>query len=129
MWSLGDCIDMTAITITTVGFEEVLELDAVPGGREWTLVLLVFGTSANLCVVSSITSFFVEGDFTNIRRCRRLQRRMRDIENHTIVCGVGRTGRHVLEDWSPPSTTTAPTCSWSSPRVRAIRRSASSARR
>lgn len=98
MWSVADCIYMTAITITTVGFEEVLELDAVPGGREWTLVLLVFGISANLYVVSSITSFFVEGDFTNIRRYRRLQRRMRDIENHTIVCGVGRTGRHVIDE-------------------------------
>ncbi len=97
-WVLGDCIYMTAITITTVGFEEVLDVKSVPGGREWTLTLLVFGISANLYVVSAITSFFVESDFSNIRRYRRLRRKMEHISDHYIVCGVGRTGTQVAEE-------------------------------
>lgn len=97
-WPVSDCIYMTAITITTVGFEEVLDLNAVAGGRSWTLGLLVFGISANLYVVSAITSFFVESDFTNVRRYRRLQREMDQISNHYIVCGVGRTGSKVANE-------------------------------
>ncbi len=98
MWPLTDCIYMTAITITTVGFEEVLELDQVSGGRGWTLVLLTFGISANLYVVSAITSFFVESDFNNVRRFKRDRKRMEQISNHYIVCGVGRTGTHVINE-------------------------------
>ncbi|MEM6291707.1 MAG: potassium channel protein [Myxococcota bacterium] len=98
MWSLADCIYMTAITITTVGFEEVLDLDHVPWGREWTLLLLTFGISANLYVVSAITSFFVESDFNNVRRFKRDNKRMQEISNHYIVCGVGRTGLHVINE-------------------------------
>lgn len=97
-WSLADCVYMTAITITTVGFEEVLDIKAVTGGREWTLTLLVFGISANLYAVSAITSFFVESDFSNVRRYRRLRRKMEHICDHYIVCGVGRTGVHVANE-------------------------------
>ena len=81
-----------------MGFEEILDLGGTPGGREWTLVLLVFGISANLYVISSITSFFVEGDFNHIRRFRRVQRKMKHVENHYIVCGIGTTGRHVVDE-------------------------------
>lgn len=97
-WSFGECLYMTAITVTTVGYGEVLDLDTVPGGRVWTLVLLVFGISANLYAVSAFTSFFVESDFTNIRRYRRELRRMKEITGHYIVCGVGSTGIHVVEE-------------------------------
>jgi voltage-gated potassium channel len=98
LWSLRDCIYMTAITITTVGFEEVLELEQIEGGREWTLALLLFGISANLYVISSITTFFVDSDFINIRRYRREKRLMTDLSNHYIVCGTGRTGSHVVQE-------------------------------
>jgi len=94
-WSFSECVYMTAITITTVGYDESLDLDTIAGSRTWTLALLVFGISANLYVVSSITSFFVESDFGNIRRYRRQQRHMKEIHGHYIVCGVGSTGTHV----------------------------------
>ena len=97
-WTFSDCLYMTAITITTVGYGETLDLDSVAGGRTWTLMLLVFGISANLYVVSSITSFFVESDFRNVRRYRRFLKLMDEIYDHYIVCGTGRTGRHVVEE-------------------------------
>ena len=95
-WTLSECLYMTAITITTVGFGETLDLDYVSGARSWTLLLLLFGISANLYAVSSITSFFVESDFANVRRYRRLLKRMAQIRDHYIVCGAGRTGIHVI---------------------------------
>jgi len=98
IWSFKDCLYMTAITITTVGFGETLNLDAVPGSRNWTLILLFFGISANLYAVSSITSFLVESDFANIRRYRRILARMKDLRGHYIVCGAGRTGIHVVSE-------------------------------
>ncbi|MBK6916638.1 MAG: potassium channel protein [Deltaproteobacteria bacterium] len=98
LWRLRDCVYMTVITITTVGYGEILDFQAIHGGREWTQLLLVFGVAADLYVVSTITSFFVESDFVNIRRWRKLERRMHDISNHYIVCGIGRTGIHVVNE-------------------------------
>ena len=98
MWTLSDCIYMTAITISTVGYEEVLDLDNVVGGRGWTLLLLTFGISANVYVMSAITSFFVESDFGNVRRIRRDQKRMENIKDHYIVCGVGGTGTQAVKE-------------------------------
>lgn len=98
LWPFRDCVYMTVITITTVGFGEILDFTAIAWGREWTQLLLVFGVAADLYVVSTITSFFVEADFGNVRRYRRMERRMHDISNHYIVCGVGRTGIHVVEE-------------------------------
>jgi voltage-gated potassium channel len=98
VWAFDDCIYMTVITISTVGFGEILDFATIDGGREWTLVLLVFGVAADLYVLSTITSFFVEADFGNLRRWRKQERRMKDIANHHIVCGVGRTGIHVVNE-------------------------------
>ena len=98
LWPFRDCVYMTVITITTVGFGEILDFTSIQWGREWTQLLLVFGVAADLYVVSTITSFFVEADFGNVRRFRRMERRMHDISNHYIVCGVGRTGIHVVDE-------------------------------
>lgn len=98
VWTWEDCIYMTVITISTVGFGEILDFRTIQGGREWTLVLLVFGVAADLYVLSTITSFFVEADFGNLRRWRKQQRRMKTIANHYIVCGAGRTGIHVINE-------------------------------
>lgn len=97
-WSYFDCVYFTAITISTVGYGETIDLDTIPGSRTWTLMLLILGVSANLYVVSSITSFFVESDFGNVRRYRRLRKRMDEIHGHYIVCGVGSTGIHVVHE-------------------------------
>jgi len=40
-WPLGDAFYMTVITVTTTGFREVRELDAI--GRVWTIMLSVAG--------------------------------------------------------------------------------------
>jgi voltage-gated potassium channel len=97
-WELRDCFYMTAITVTTVGFSEVIDVANVSGGREWTMLLLLFGVCANLYVVSSITSFFVEGNLAHLQQFRRQHRRMKDLTDHYIVCGCGSTGARVIED-------------------------------
>jgi len=97
-WSFYDCVYFTAITVATVGFGETLDLDTIPGSRTWTMALMVFGISGNLYAISSITSFFVESDFGNVRRYRRLRKLMDHIHGHYIVCGVGSTGIHVVNE-------------------------------
>lgn len=97
-WSVGECAYMTVITITTVGFGELPHLGRVPGGRAFTVVVLLAGLGVALYFVSSLTTYFIEGEFTKARTRRKMTRALNDIRDHFIVCGVGTTGVHVVEE-------------------------------
>ncbi len=97
-WDLGECAYMTVITITTVGFSELPHLTQVPGGRLFTVVVLLAGLGVALYFVSSLTTYFIEGEFTKARTRRKMTRALDQISDHIIVCGVGTTGVHVVEE-------------------------------
>jgi voltage-gated potassium channel len=98
-WSLFDCFYMTLITLSTVGYGEVLHgLDKAHGGRAITAALIVLGSGTLLYFVSTITALFVEGDLQGIIKRRKMERTLENLKGHAIVCGVGSTGRHVVNE-------------------------------
>jgi len=98
-WSLGDCLYMTVITVTTVGYAEVLQgMDATHYARAFTVVLLIFGTGSIVFFASTITAFIIEGDLRNVLFANKLKKRMKRMKDHVIVCGAGTTGRNVIEE-------------------------------
>jgi voltage-gated potassium channel len=97
-WELGECAYMTVITITTVGFGELPHLARVPGGRAFTVAVLLAGLGVAAYLVSALTTYFIEGEFTRSRTRRKMNRVLDSIRDHIIVCGVGTTGVHVVEE-------------------------------
>ncbi len=97
-WDLGECAYFTVTTITTVGFGELPHLHQVPGGRAFTVAVLLSGLGVALYFVSALTTFFVEGEFGKGRTRRKMQRAIEEQSEHIIVCGVGTTGIHVVEE-------------------------------
>jgi voltage-gated potassium channel len=98
-WRFGDCIYMTVITVTTVGYGEILpDMDHAPYARAFTIVLLLFGTGSIVYFASTVTAFIIEGDLRNVLFTSRLKKRMRRMKDHVVVCGAGSTGRHVIEE-------------------------------
>jgi voltage-gated potassium channel len=95
-WGFFDSFYMTVITITTVGFGEIHKLSTV--GRLFTsfLILGTFGTFAYL--ISTITSLIASGELGREIKKYKLIDQINIMENHIVVCGLGRVGIQVAND-------------------------------
>lgn len=91
-WKLADCFYMTVITLTTVGFGEVIDLTNVPGGRLFTILILVGGLGVAMYFVSTLTAFLVEGELTNVFWRKRMEKLIRRLNDHVILCGAEQIG-------------------------------------
>jgi voltage-gated potassium channel len=95
-WSFLDALYMTVISVTTVGFKEVRELDA--SGRIWTMimsgaaVLLIFGT------VGLVTEYLVLEATSGRSQKRRMERAVGALSGHYVLCGYGRVGSTVARE-------------------------------
>jgi voltage-gated potassium channel len=98
-WGYWDCLYMTVISVTTVGYGEMLPgMETVPYARAFTILLLVFGTGSIVFFASMITAFVVEGDLKEALFAQKLKKRMKRMSQHIVVCGAGSTGRNVIEE-------------------------------
>lgn len=92
--SFFEALYMAIITISTVGFQEVKDLSEP--GRLFTIFVIMGGLGTAAYALTSITTFVVEGEFRGLVRRRRMERRIAELENHYIICGAGKTGKHTV---------------------------------
>jgi voltage-gated potassium channel len=90
-WSFLDSLYMTIITLSTVGFKEVGELST--GGRLFTIILIIGGVGTVLYALSAGARFLLEGELQAAFGRRRLEKKVRELKNHYIICGFGRMGK------------------------------------
>lgn len=97
MWieeaSLLNSFYMTLITLTTVGFGEIIPLGSA--GRLWTAGLIVTGVILVGTMVAFLAQVIQEGGLGQRGRQRRMQKEVDGLKGHYIVCGYGRVGRAV----------------------------------
>lgn len=96
-WDVADSLYMTIITIATVGFGEVRQLSSE--GRILTMFLIVAGVGAATTAISNAVGLALGPLlWTNIQQ-RRNKTMIDTIRDHYIVCGYGRMGRQIIEDF------------------------------
>lgn len=94
--SLIDAIYMVVITISTVGFGEIVPLN--PAGRLFTVALIGSGAGLVAFTFSGAAEFVLSGEWQEYLDQRRRQRMVEQLSGHTIICGYGRIGRHVADE-------------------------------
>src|SRR5271157_4905527 len=92
-----DAIYMAVITVSTVGYHEVIDTSANPALRIFNMFVILFGTGVVLFVFSASTAFIVEGELKDVFRRRKMLKQIRELKDHFIVCGAGEVGQHVVK--------------------------------
>ncbi len=99
-YSLFTCLYMTVITITTIGFDEVIEMNDPASVRMFTMVLAFLGIGLLTYFVSTISVVFLEGHLRKTYKRIKMEKIINNMENHYIVCGIGRHSLHLMEELS-----------------------------
>jgi voltage-gated potassium channel len=97
-WSLESSIYMSVITVSTVGFAELPNMQEVPGAHGLTIGIIIFGIGAVAYFQSTMTALLVEGAIGHAWRRQRMKRQIDSLSQHVVVAGIGSTGRHVVEE-------------------------------
>ena len=91
-WS--DALYMTLITISTVGYGEIVPLHSL-NDRLFAGIMAIAGLGALTFLFTSLSVFFLEKDLDQSLRRRRMEKRIQKLRQHFIICGFGRVGRSV----------------------------------
>jgi len=95
-WNCLDSLYMTVITIASVGYKEIHDLS--PHGRIFTIILIISGVGSVTYALTTIAKIVVEGEIQEIFGRKRLEKKIKELKNHYIVCGYGRMGRIICRE-------------------------------
>ncbi|MFH1349703.1 MAG: potassium channel protein [Pseudomonadota bacterium] len=95
-WNVLDALYMTVITITTVGYGEVRTVSEA--GRLFTILVIFLGMGIMAYILGMAAQVMVEFQIRSIIGRTRLERKIRSIKNHYIICGFGRIGKIMVKE-------------------------------
>jgi voltage-gated potassium channel len=96
--SFMDCLFMTVISLTTVGYGEVTAVTGNIAAEVFTMILITFGMGIILYGISTLTASIIEGELSGMLRKKKMEKEISKLSNHYIVCGGGETGRPVIAE-------------------------------
>lgn len=101
---LLDALYLSAITLTTVGYGDNLNLLSLPQpgrtiGEIFSITYLLVAYGVVVWASSTVVAYLVEGSLSGVLLKRRIQRRINMLNNHYILCGIGITGIAITEEF------------------------------
>lgn len=95
---LVDAVYMTVITLSTVGFGEIVEMDQNAAGRLFTAGLILGGMGIVAYTIPMLAALVIEGQLHNVFARRRMEKAIDRMKEHYVVCGETAAARYVVEE-------------------------------
>lgn len=95
--SFVDALYMTVITISTVGYGEIGEMDNEAKLFSIILIFISLGTVGYL--FSTLVNSLLEGDFKRAWRLYKMESNLKNIKDHYIICGAPETGNNAIKEF------------------------------
>jgi voltage-gated potassium channel len=97
-YAFFDSLFFAVISVTTVGYGELPEMQNHPSIRVVAAGLIILGVGTIAFFQSSLTTLFIEGYIGREYRSRRMKKRIESLQDHVVIAGCGRAGRYIVEE-------------------------------
>ena len=85
-----DALYMALITVSTVGYGDLVDSNA---GRLFSIFYIVLGVGVFSLTISTLAAALVAGKVGEVFGRRRMEREIKAVTDHLILCGYGRFGQ------------------------------------
>jgi voltage-gated potassium channel len=93
-----DAAYMTFLMVATIGYGAGVDVYHHPDRELFTMAVAFSGIGIMTYFFSSVTALVLASDFDKSMRRRRMDKMMKKLHGHYILCGFGRVGRNVASE-------------------------------
>jgi voltage-gated potassium channel len=97
-WPLFDSLYFTVVTLTTIGYGDLVPQSRP--GKVFTMVLALSGIFTLFYASAEVIRAVIGGEIKDMLGRRRMDQNLAAMNNHLIVCGLGRMGRLVCQEFA-----------------------------
>ncbi len=97
-YSWFDCFYMTFITVATIGYGEIIDMTSNQPARIFTVVIGILGAGNLSMLFSVVTVALLETDLNGNLRRKRMEKTIKKLNGHYLLCGFGRVGRNIANE-------------------------------
>lgn len=94
-WPWFECLYMTVITLSTIGYGELPGM--TQSARYFTVGLVVLSISTVGYTVTVFTQFLIQSEILSLTGRRRVLKMAGKLHRHYIICGAGRVGSRIAQ--------------------------------
>jgi trk system potassium uptake protein TrkA/voltage-gated potassium channel len=102
-WRLGDAIYMVIITVFTVGYGEVRQVNT-PQLRAITEVLVVLGCTGMIFLTGALVQLITFSGLQQMFGQKRMKNQIDSLAGHIVICGFGRIGQILTRELTAGNT-------------------------
>ncbi|MGE3803211.1 MAG: TrkA family potassium uptake protein [Gemmataceae bacterium] len=95
---LFDALYLTVMTLTTVGFGDIVP--NTEAGKLFTMALALGGIFTLFVTTAEILRAIISGEFQAALGRQRMEQSLAGMKNHLVICGYGRMGMLVAREFS-----------------------------
>ena len=93
--SFTNALYFSIVTISTVGYGDITPTTEL--GKVVSSIYILCGVGIGLYALGNVAEFFVSGYFKKTDRMRKMEKRIKNLKDHYIICGYGKCGRVVTK--------------------------------